>query len=570
MNINKALLIRLAGEGAYQRGVKVYKNGAVLSISEKTGHIFAKVKGTEIYQVKLQITDKILDGRCDCLASDNVAFCKHCVATTLAYQDQQTEPSEPKNAGTFDRIQAYINQLPDQEIKHALFQLINNDDVLTKKWQLKAEHASGTIDIKQLKKQITKALPYRSIWEYAKVRNYFSNAETMLEPIFDIFSALDAEEVFSLTQYMSHRLNKLLERLDDSGGYRLSLEYQINNNLATSFKKLSWSADKKSQFLLQALMNDDRMVYPVIPEDFLDDSTSEVNELFYQNIQDKWDALPNLHSGASYDEQRPYNFLLYILLHQDKAEKNIPLEIALKTKMAIEVRDFIELAELNLAQKLTATNIKQADLWLEKALGHQDKLQHTIEIKRLKISLLEAKQQPQQAAEILWQIFAKTEQFSDYQKLQSLAKKSNVDKATCYQQAENILIKNIADQQHSKWHVAGYNLVDFYLHNNQIEKAAAYAKSNTLDINQLQLIAKKTLRLNTTLAFEFYQRIAMYYPKQSNNMAYQQTIDALVELKQDLPSDTRWHEKFKNLVDEIKKAYKPKRNLMKLLQQHFD
>jgi uncharacterized Zn finger protein len=567
MLINKNMLTRLAGEAAYQRGLSVYKSGAVLSVKEKAGYVFAKVEGTVIYQVKLQITNKTLDGSCDCPASENFDFCKHCVATALFYKEEQ---SQLKNADPNVRIQAYINQLSEQAAKEVLFQLISDDDLLTNKWQLKADSALGTIDIKQLKKQITKALPYRSLWEYAKVRHYFANAEAALDPIFDLFPELDVKDVFSLTQYISLRLNKLLEQLDDSGGYRFALEHQINETLTTTFKRLPWSANKKSQFLLQALINEDEyMVYPEIPGDFLDDSIPEVSMLFYQAIQEKWDALPNLRNDASYDEKRPYNNLLYILLHQAEAEKNIAVEIALKTKVANNVRDFIELAELNLAQGLSSTNIEQADYWLEKAQIHQDKFRHATEIKRLTITLLEAKQQPQEALTIQWQIFSKTEQFNDYQKLQELTKKSGIDEAKCYQQAETILIKNSAVKPRNHWDTLGYNLIGFYLKSNQVEKAAAYAQNNQIDVNQLQLIAKQLLPLNIPLAFEFYQRVAMVYPQQSNNQAYQQTIDVLIELKQVLPDDIRWHDKFKTLLTEIKLAYKPKRNLMKLLEQNF-
>ncbi len=570
MNINKTQLIRLAGEGAYQRGVTVYKNGVVLSIKEKAGYIFAQVEGNEIYQVKLQITDKMLDGSCDCPASENYDFCKHCVATALAYKDKQVEDAELNKNEPLERITDHIKQLPEQAAKDALIQLIADDDLLINKWLLIADNASGTIDIKQLKKQITKALPYRSLWEYSKVRAYFANAEAVLAPIFNIFAELEAEQVFSLTQYMSQRLNKLLEQLDDSGGYRFGLESQINNTLTNTFKQLPWSANQKAQFLLQALTNEDfDMVYPEIPGDFLDSTTQDVNKVFYQAIQERWDALPDLHYGASYQEKSSYNRLLYVLLHQAEMEQDSAKKIALKAKIATEVRDFIELAELNLAQKLTAENIAQAGSWLTKAQQHQDKFRHATEIKRLKITLLEVKEQPQDALALQWQIFSKTEQISDYQKLQSLAEQSGVDKAECYRQAESVLIKNIADQQNNRWHTPGYNLLEFYLKNEEIGKAAEYAKNSKVDTGQLLQIARKTIQFDTELAFEFYQRIAMFYPQQTNNTAYQQTIDALIELRQGLADQNNWHERFEMLLGEIKQTYKAKRNLMKLLAQNF-
>ncbi|WP_281560748.1 SWIM zinc finger family protein [Thalassomonas sp. RHCl1] len=566
IDIDKSILIRLAGEGAYQRGVKVYQSGAVLSVREKSNHILAKVEGTETYQVTLQITDKVLDGSCNCPASENFDFCKHCVATALAYQERQTEQDSLQNGAPLERIQAYINQLSEQETKEALFQLIGDDDLLTRKWQLKADNAAGAIDTKQLKKQITQALPYRSIWEYSKVRNYFVRAETTLEPIFDIFTTLKSEDAFSLCQYMSQRLNKVLERLDDSGGYRYSLEEQINEQLTTLFKQLPWAADKKSQFLLQALLNeDDYMVYPEIPGDFLDSATPEVNTLFYQAIQKAWDALPELAIDAGYDEQRPYNRLLYILLAQAKTEENLSGMITLKTKVAVHVRDFIELAELNLTQE----HIEQAQLWLNKAQQHPDKFRHVIAIKQLTIKLLLARQQPLAALEIQWEIFTKTELFEDYQKLLTLTEQAGEDTTACYQQAESVLLKNSTDKQHNHWHAPGYSLVDFYIKNNQIEKAASYAINNKTDSEQLKLIAGKIMPTDANLAFSFYQRLVMLYPQQTNNEAYQRTVDTLTELKQGLPKSSHWDSKFMTLVEEVRQAYKAKRNLMKLLKQHF-
>lgn len=73
-----------------------------------------------------------------------------------------------------------------------------------------------------------------------------------------------------------------------------------------------------------------------------------------------------------------------------------------------------------------------------------------------------------------------------------------------------------------------------------------------MSTNQLAQIAQKAITSNTELACEFYQRIAMLYPQQTNNRAYQQNIDVLIELKQGLPADTDRDDKFEILLDEIK------------------
>ena len=355
MSIDQSTLTRLAGKGAYARGVDLYEDGAVLSINAKTNakgsQISAEVQGTHRYYVRLQITDQILDGHCDCPASENFDFCKHCVAAALSYSDKIAQKGELKNAPDIERIKAYIDQLPEQQLKDSLIQLIAEDNLLINKWALKADSAFGSIDPKQLKKQITKALPYRSYWEYAKVRKYFRDAENALEPILEVMSALDSQTVFSLATYMSERLNRLLEGMDDSGGYRFDLEVQIHEILTTSFKQLPWTAKKKSAFLIKA--HQDRMdigIFPHIPTDFLDSGDTEVSKLFYQEIEKQWNALPNLNPQSAWEDEGIYHDLLSLLLKPNGLPCGITREIELRAKMAIDTRDYLALVKLNLSR----------------------------------------------------------------------------------------------------------------------------------------------------------------------------------------------------------------------------
>ena len=65
---------------AFERGSDYYHSGLVRSIDKYDGVIIAKVSGTHIYTVRLNIeVDGDFDYSCTCPMGDEGEFCKHCV-----------------------------------------------------------------------------------------------------------------------------------------------------------------------------------------------------------------------------------------------------------------------------------------------------------------------------------------------------------------------------------------------------------------------------------------------------------------------------------------------------------
>lgn len=89
----------------FQKGMRLYKNGRVLSMDVEEGedrlYIHARVKGSDynIYQVELVLDwngDRILEKDCECPAfSSYSGLCKHCVAVLLEFIHER-EPQEEK------------------------------------------------------------------------------------------------------------------------------------------------------------------------------------------------------------------------------------------------------------------------------------------------------------------------------------------------------------------------------------------------------------------------------------------------------------------------------------------
>ena len=88
-NLNRRMLLELAGERSFERGEDYFDEERVRSLVEFEGMLAATVEGTEDYRVKLMVGSSGLSFSCECPYADEGNFCKHCVAVGLAWLAQR-------------------------------------------------------------------------------------------------------------------------------------------------------------------------------------------------------------------------------------------------------------------------------------------------------------------------------------------------------------------------------------------------------------------------------------------------------------------------------------------------
>jgi len=151
-----SLAQRLAGQSAYERGSELYDAKKVLNLKFTQQSISAQVLGTKLYQVELTRVADSYDGGCNCPASEGFDFCKHCVAVLLEYADQVQQFEDMKSGPPSERVQAYISQLDESELKSAMYQLVSDSPDLFEHWLLIADISSERLRTGDLKKYFTK------------------------------------------------------------------------------------------------------------------------------------------------------------------------------------------------------------------------------------------------------------------------------------------------------------------------------------------------------------------------------------------------------------------------------
>ena len=140
IKIDEALLIKLAGVGAFGRGLHILEEGRVRKIESTEGSTSAIVCGNHQYDVQLRHTHRLLEGACDCPDSQGIGFCKHCVAVALALQEDQapTKPITKKSA-----IRRNLSRLTHDELTEEFLRIVGRDRALRIDLLQKAQFASG-------------------------------------------------------------------------------------------------------------------------------------------------------------------------------------------------------------------------------------------------------------------------------------------------------------------------------------------------------------------------------------------------------------------------------------------
>ena len=293
--INHTTFLDLAGKAAYQRGEIYYQDGLVGDLRINGNSIIAEVEGTELYRVTLKHTARIFEGSCDCPASENFDFCKHCVATGLKYLEQNQSKEVLKDSKAEDLLKNYLLSLDKNVLAEQLEILISNDKILEDDWTLKAEIAAGKLDHKAFKKRFTKAIPYnRHLYRYAQVRDYFSRIELVVDKLAEFRSDFKAADVLGLVDYALQRIDKALETIDDSGGFRYASVEMLNELHIEILSEIDWSTEKIANYLLEIYNASDNDFYPDIPGGYIEALGEEGLEYFNAELQIQWDALPPL------------------------------------------------------------------------------------------------------------------------------------------------------------------------------------------------------------------------------------------------------------------------------------
>ncbi|MGP9797594.1 SWIM zinc finger family protein [Halomonas sp. 86] len=566
--ISDSQLVMLAGDAAFSRGVQYYQQGMVIHWDKSGSTISADVEGSELYHVALTLTKQGLSGGCNCPASEDIDFCKHCVAVALAFRAEQAKQAQRVEGDTSDRIHAYVGSLDKPSLVEALLSLIENDPVLYQQWSLKADAALGVLDHKALKKRITAAFPInRGLFRYSQVSHYFSKAEAVIEQLAEQVPQLPSVKSLALVDYALARMDKALETIDDSGGFRFHCEHLLHTLHIKTVKRLDWPADKLADYLYEKSFGGEEDRYPPIPDAYLDVLNQASQNAYHERLQQALDELPNQTATMKWDDRYRLTRLREPLLKRAQAAGDLPAILALYQKTISDEKDCLEAAELCIAYEAW----DQVAAWLTYAAECEAKNNHRwrLERNRLEIRLKLHRGEADAAAEQQWGIYQHTQQLEDYRQLVTLIEAHQL--ATDYRQrACDWLLKCITQPSEKmpfyQVQRAKDSLLEIYLHEGRLDDAQALCAEHKVSAHLLYQLAKALPSPDAQIPL--YLRLVRLYVEQTNKQGYRQGIALLKELKKSLQTPAQYSA-FAHMLTQLHSEFKAKRNFIKWLNEAF-
>jgi len=556
----------LAGDGAYQRGYAYYSEGRVGPLSISNSRITAEVAGTQQYSVVLHHTAKLFEGHCTCPASDNFDFCKHCVAVSLSYYYQTQTNQELPDRSSKNQVLDYLHTLTKPQLAEELHKLLLQDKTVMDLWQLKADIARGGLTPKEIRKRITKAIPYKpnGLWRYRDVAEYFDASALALSVLQDPIYVLNPSDAIKLIVYAAQRLNKTLQTIDDSGGYRFQVEQQLQNWFDQTILSEQWSDTGRAQVIIK-LLTDQELDYSALqPTSIFDRVNQKTLDLVYTSLNKEFEGLPP--QADQYADQYYYYIRIEnLLLEQARQQNDIEKEFLILEKGAVTVPKCLDLVALCIHHK----RLEEANKWLTHAgeitavSGYQ-----TYNIESTQIELLKAEGQTQKALELQWSRFEEQEDFETLRPALTTAKDLNQEDEYLARAISMISDKLTPDRHNPKNQRRAGNLVDIHLEYGDVKSAYDLSDRYLINVEYLSEIVAATEEFSEK-TYALIERIVNQLVLSATNSAYDHAVTFLKRQEQRLPSANklRLYKSIKNIYDVPKN--KRKTNLVKRLKKAF-
>jgi len=209
----------LCTEQSFERGVNYHHQDRVQELEIDGDEIRATVRGSNYYDVAIDIVDDAVQSHCSC-PYDYAGDCKHVVAVLLAVDDRDTktvDDTDTEEDETVD-IESLVEETTPEDLRTFLLDLVSDDrDIRDRFVAFVGEDTGKTVyDYKQeIDRLFDDAVSRRRIIEhdtYIDFAQYTDLAETHRE-------RGHVDTATDIYRAISEAIRENLDRIDDSSGY---------------------------------------------------------------------------------------------------------------------------------------------------------------------------------------------------------------------------------------------------------------------------------------------------------------------------------------------------------------
>lgn len=566
------VLCQMADGRTFERGKDYFERGLVGEVIFHKNTLTAKVRGTQVYKVKFWVENNKLTSSCTCPAYAEGGFCKHCVSVGLKWLDGREISSSKTKSGeslaTMDDVKKYLDQQEKKELVDMLLEQAVEDDRLRERLLMKSTQGSGkNLNLSIFRKAIDNAvhigyfIDYKSVWDYTRgIEEVIDSIEGLLE---EGFSA----EVIELTEYFLLRVEQNMGNIDDSDGGVGGILNHLQEIHHKACLKAKPNPEELARKLFEWELKSDWEVFFNAASTYADILGEKGLAVYRKLAEQVWPLLPALKHGQDNVDR---NFSRFRITHiMETLAKDTEELVSIKSHDLSSPYSYLNIAEIY-------RNDKQYDMalkWAEDGIkAFPDKTDSRL--REFLADEYHRKKRHGEAMELIWGNFAGYPQLDEYKKLKEHADKIKewaIWRKKALDYLHQVLNKN--RQSHKEkyfWWNRNDNseLVKIFLWERDIESAWQEAKTGGCS-NELWLeLASLREKEYPQDAISIYQKQIEVLIEQKNNSSYQESVKMLKKI-QKLMQGLNQNNRFDSYLSDIRARHKPKRNLIKFIDSHY-
>ncbi|MDN3679230.1 hypothetical protein QWZ04_02670 [Vibrio tapetis subsp. quintayensis] len=354
----------------------------------------------------------------------------------------------------------------------------------------------------------------------------------------------------------------VLLKLDDSGGYRASLEVKIFEMITRSFSNVDWQDAQKVDWLIKSFEQDSEFgLFPTIPADF--NLTDDQLALFYAKCEARLSSYQLENKGLS--ELSVYG-LSMILIERAEALGEWREVVRLKGRIADQYFEFLALCEICLAHDEEF----DAEDWLVRAKKVASDGYELTQCAKMEVKVLVALGDNQKAWDLAWENYVKRPELDAYKEVESMLSGINGSDFNLFEHAQSILISGHKTGQTGTHRFGFYSeLLALYIHLEKWDLAIAWFDDEQGAVELGLKLAQSITAIYPETSGRIYVGIAAKQVAMGSKQSYQEAAKVLRDAENHLLETNQGEAIMKVIVASLIEHYKHKRNMMLILSNEF-
>ena len=569
--ITRAMLRAATNSKYFERGEGYFESDLVKSIKQKDGKIYATVSGTQPYLATLWIENGAVEGACDCPLGQDHEFCKHLVATGLAWiESQATQKTgqtrhkriEPKH------IEAWLRkQTPDKLVETIMSQAMTDDSFYNAlKFRVAAEQpAANTAEMRAVLRQ---AMTIDGFVSWRETSDYSRGVDRVVARLRGLLGKHPAQAI-ELTEYAMELWEEAIQSIDDSDGCMGMILDDLHELHLDACKRAKPDPVALAERLFDRHVNSGWDVFHGAYETY-GSILGKAGKARYRELAEaEWRKLPRYGPGDTNENRYGRTGKIeQIMLSAAEESGSLDQVIEIMSHDLSELYDYLAIAE----RCRKANRHDLARQWAEQGLqafpNHYDTRLHDF----LADEYVHDKR-PEDAVGVIWETFAARPGLERYQTLAKFAREAKAW-PTWREKALNHVRKDIS--QRTKGAGARYDrwapkpdhslLVEIFLWEKDAETAWSEARKGGCSNGLWLQLAKIRENDHPADAVAIYRRQVEPALERKNNQSYQEAVDYLAKTHA-LMAGMGKEAEFKADLLAIKTEWKRLRNFIKYVER---